>query len=87
MELRFYEDLLKTVIKKDLAIQSILQKYKVGERDVGQEDIYDFEKYLTAMNEIRNAGQEEKKKLLKKYCSSFTKIDELLEAFNEKQND
>ena len=87
MELRFYEDLLKSVIKKDLAIQSILQKYKVGERDVGQEDIYDFEKYLTAMNEIRNAGQEEKKKLLKKYCSSFTKIDELLEAFNEKQND
>jgi len=87
MELRFYEDLLTTVIKKNLAIQSILQKHKVGEKDAGQEDMYDFEKYLAAMNHIRKAGQEEKKKLLKKYCSRYTHIDELLEAFNQKQND
>ena len=39
------------------------------------------------MSEIRKVGQEDKKKILKKYCSKFTQIDDLLEAFNEEPDE
>jgi len=82
-ELHFYEDLLKIVIDKNLAAKQVLRSCKTGEKDGGQSDVYDFEKYLAAKKEIESASKEEKKKLLVKYKSDLLPSELLYEAFEE----
>ena len=78
-----YEDLLKIVIDKNLAAKQVLRSCKTGEKDGGQSDVYDFEKYLAAKKEIESASKEEKKKLLVKYKSDLLPSELLYEAFEE----
>ena len=64
-------NLLKIVIDKNLAAKQVLRSCKTGEKDVGQSDVYDFEKYLAAKKEIESASKEEKKKLFNQMLWDF----------------
>jgi hypothetical protein len=79
MELRFYESLLRIAIHKNKTAEAILKKYKLKKTYAGEEDNFNYEKYLEAIKELDNATQEEKKKLLKKYNTSKLPSDILFE--------
>jgi len=85
MELHFYEELLKIVIDKNVLAQAILRKHKIGEKNAGQDDEYNYEEYLKARKELDNATQEEKKKLLKKYNTGKLPSDVLFKMFEEEE--